>query len=137
MRWLSPKTHGILDYVASAVFVTAPILFMIDEHTSAVFGCYLIAAVLLMTSLLTRYPLGAVKLIPFRLHGTLEFVAAPLIIAYPWIAGFSEVPAARSFFVGSGAALFVLWAITDYRAADAFEQAEDRGIPRHLGTSHA
>lgn len=131
MRQLSPKLHGILDYLAAAAFATAPLLFMINERTAAVFGCYVAAATLLLVSLLTRYPLGVVRVIPFTVHGALEFVTAPLLVAYPWIAGFADIPGPRNFFIVSGAALFAIWLITDYKAADRVP-VDDRvvGPPR-------
>lgn len=134
MRLLSPKIHGILDYLAAAGFAAAPLAFMINERTAAVIGCYALAGTLLVVSLLTRYPLGVVRVIPFTVHGAIEFVTAPLMMAYPWLAGFADIPAARNFFIVSGAALFVLWLITDYRAADA---ARTRAAgPRHaMGTT--
>lgn len=118
MRHLSLATHGTLDYLASAAFAAAPLVFMLGERTPVVLGCCVASATLLLVSLLTRYPLGALPVIPFRVHGALEFVMAPLLIAYPWIAGFGDSPGPRSLFVVGGAALFVLWLNTDYRAAD-------------------
>jgi hypothetical protein len=139
MRLLSPKIHGVLDYLAVALFVSAPVVFMINERTAAVAGCYAIAATLLVVSLLTRYPLGVVRVIPFTVHGALEFVTAPLMIAYPWMAGFADLPGPRNFFIVSGAALFALWAITDYKAADAARAttAAHAGPPRPAMSGHA
>lgn len=118
MRLLSPKIHGVFDYLASIVFAVAPVLFMPDAVQAAAIACYAVAVTLLIVSLFTRYPLGAVRLIPFTIHGAIEFVVAPLLIAFPWIAGFSHLHDARLFFILAGVLLFALWLITDYRAAD-------------------
>lgn len=117
MRFLSPRIHGILDYVTVGLFAAAPLLFMTEAVPEAVGACLAVAATLLLVSMFTRYPLGALRWIPFPVHGAIEFVTAPLLVAYPWIAGFSAAPIARTFFVVAGASLFVLWALTDYRAA--------------------
>lgn len=123
MRLLSPKIHGILDYLAAALFAVAPLLFMFDPRGAAAIGCYAVAGALLVVSLLTRYPLGLVRVVPFTVHGAIEFVVAPLVIAYPWMAGFADMPGPRNFFIIGGAALFVLWMVTDYKAADATRSA--------------
>ena len=44
---------------------------------------------------------------------------ARIIVAYPWIAGFADVPTARNVYIVAGAALFLVWVVTDYRAAEA------------------
>ena len=118
MKSLSPKVHGCIDYLASAVFALAPAIFMIEGVTRAVMGCYVISGGLLLVSLMTRYPLGVVGVVPFSVHGALEIIGAPVIVAYPWIAGFDHVGPARNFYIIGGVAVFLLWLITDYRAAD-------------------
>lgn len=118
MKLLSPKVHGYIDYLASAGFALAPAIFMIEGVPRAVMGCYVIAGALLLVSLITRYPLGVVPLVPFTLHGAVELLGAPLIVAYPWIAGFKRVASARIFYIIAGVVVFLLWLITDYRAAD-------------------
>jgi hypothetical protein len=132
MRLLSPKLHGCVDYLTSAGFALAPMLFMIKGVTPAVMGCYVISAGLLLMSFVTRYPLGVVRLVPFQVHGALELLGTPVIVAYPWIAGFDHVPAARNFYVVAGLALFLLWLITDYRAAERPEElpVPDGGVPQ-------
>jgi hypothetical protein len=118
MKLLSPKVHGYIDYVASGVFALAPAMFMIEGVPPAVMGCYVISGALLLVSLMTRYPLGVVPFVPFTVHGALELLGAPVIVAYPWIAGFERVAPARDFYIVAGVAVFLLWLITDYRAAD-------------------
>lgn len=118
MKLLSPKIHGYIDYLTSAVFALAPTVFMIEGVIPAVMGCYVISAALLLVSLVTRYPLGVVRLLPFPVHGALELLGAPVIVAYPWIAGFEHAGPARDFYIITGVAIFLLWLFTDYRAAD-------------------
>ncbi len=122
MKLLSPKIHGYIDYLTSAMFALAPAIFMIEGVPAAVMGCYVIAGGLLLVSLMTRYPLGVVPLVPFTVHGALELLGAPVIVAYPWIAGFDHIGTARNFYIGAGVVVFALWLITDYRAADRPDQ---------------
>lgn len=118
MKLLSPKIHGYIDYVASGTFALAPAMFMIEGVPRAVMGCYVIAGALLLVSLLTRYPLGVVPVVPFTVHGGFELLGGPVIVAYPWIAGFEQVEPARNFYIVAGVVVFALWLLTDYRAAD-------------------
>lgn len=68
---------------------------------------------------LTAYPGGAIRIIPFTVHGTIEFITAFALIASPWALGFAGDTTARNLFVAMGAMLFVVWMVSDYRAADA------------------
>lgn len=67
--------------------------------------------------------LGVVKLIPFTVHGAIEFVIAIALVAMPWLLGFANQPAARNFYVGSGVVVFIVWLITDYKAAEFARRA--------------
>ena len=106
---LNPKVHGILDYGLALLFLLAPSLFGFSETAATV--SYIIGVVYIGTSLLTRYPLGAIKVIPFPTHGILESIMAFAWILFPWVLGFASDVAARNFFVVAGAAL------TDYTGA--------------------
>lgn len=125
MKFLSPLVHGVLDYLLGALFIAAPFLFSFVSPLAQIISLAIGASVLLL-SLLTRYPLGVLRVIPFPVHGAVEFVAALALIAMPWFAGFEGVPPARNFFVATGVALFAVWLTTDYKAAELT-------TPSHLG----
>lgn len=116
MKWISPKAHGILDMLVTAVLFAAPSLFGFGREASTI--SYIAGALYIPLILVTAYPYGIAKLVPFTLHGTLELVLSPFLVAMPWIAGFSGDLAGRNFFVAAGVALFAVWAMTDYKAAD-------------------
>jgi hypothetical protein len=117
MRFVSPRVHGVLDYLFGALFLLAP--FWFDFHSyAAQLSAFVFGGALLVMSLLTRYPLGALRVIPFPIHGGVEMVGAPLLIVLPWIARFQGESPARNFFIATGIVLLGLWATTDYRAAE-------------------
>lgn len=118
MRSLSPKAHGVLDYVGCGVLAAAALVFMAEVAPTAATLSWVIAGGVLLLGLLTRYPVGVFKLIPFRIHGVLEVIVAPLLVILPWIAHFEEAPVARTFFVLAGISLFAIWVFTDYHAAE-------------------
>ena len=130
MKILQPRTHAILDYGLAALFLLAPTLF--DFSATAATLSYVSGIAYIGASLLTKYPLGAIKLIPFPLHGVLESIMAAGWIVAPWLAGFADVPAARNFFVAAGIALLAVVSITDYRASESLGRhgAERRGPMR-------
>jgi len=75
-----------------------------------------LAVVHLLMTLFTRFPLGLVKVIPFPIHGVVELVVGVvLVFAMPRLLGASLGPPARTFFIGAGAAILAVWALTRYR----------------------
>ena len=113
VKILTPRLHGFLDYGLVLAFYLAPSLFDFPP-TASVFA-YSVGTAQLIASLLTAYPLGVLKLIPFPIHGILESLIALGVIASPWLFGFATETSARNFYVGAGVALLVVVAITDYK----------------------
>ncbi len=117
MKLISPTIHGIIDYFVVVAFALAPTVLGFAGTAATV--CYILAAVHFVMTLFTAFPLGVVKLIPFPLHGGLEFGITFALIAMPWLLGFSDVAPARNFFSVSGAAIGLVWLTTDYGSAAA------------------
>lgn len=110
MNMLSPKIHAVLDYIVVLVFLTAPRLLGLTGNAALL--SYTLTAVHLGMTLLTDFPLGAVKVLPLPLHGWIEFAVGPALLAAPWILGFTAQ--ARIFYMAAGAAIFITWCATNY-----------------------
>lgn len=115
-RVLNPRIHGYIDYVIVAVLALAPSVLGFGGIAAAL--CYILAAAQLGMSLLTAYPLGAAKIIPFPIHGGIELAAGIVALLSPWLFRFSNVPVARNFFLVAGISVVVVWGLTNYKAAE-------------------
>jgi hypothetical protein len=115
---LKPLPHGIIDYAMAGTLMAAPWLFGFSRNKKATTNAVISGAAVLGLSLMTRYPLGAVKKIPFSTHGVIETLAAVMTAAAPWTMGFAHNRSARLTHVLSGLATLGVVAVTDYRAAD-------------------
>jgi hypothetical protein len=116
MKVLNPTVHGVLDYGLALLFLVLP--GMLDFPPPAAAASYVIGSVYIVASLVTRYPLGLLKWIPFPVHGVIESLMAVSWIALPWLMGFAEHAASRNFFVAAGVGLLAVVAMTNYRAAE-------------------
>jgi len=112
LKILTPRIHGILDYVTVIAFLLAPTLFSLSGLPATI--SYLLAIVHLVLTLITAFPLGFVKAVPFKLHGVVELVVAVLLVLLPWLLNFASIPAARNFYIGAGIVIFIVWLVTDY-----------------------
>jgi hypothetical protein len=117
LKILNPTIHGALDYALALTFLFIPGVLGFPHAAavlSQIFGVIYIGA-----SLLTRYPLGALRLIPFPVHGVIESIMAVTWIVIPWIFGFGNHAPARSFFLLAGVGLLAVVFVTDYQATGA------------------
>jgi hypothetical protein len=115
---IKPTPHGVLDYAVAGTLMAAPWLFGFSDNKTARANSVISGAAVLGLSLMTRYPLGAAKLIPFPVHGVVETLAAAMTTAAPWLMGFSRNKRATSTHVAAGVATLAVVALTDYRAAE-------------------
>ena len=116
MKILSPRVHGYLDYAYVGLFLLAPTLFGFGGLAATI--CYVLAIAHAGMTLMTAFPLGIVKVIPFTVHAGIEVAMVVLLLAAPFLLGFSNIPAARNFYIAAGALLGVVWLTTDYKAAE-------------------
>ena len=116
MKVLSPRAHGVVDYSSAALFILAPTLFGFGGLPATLARTLGIGYALL--SLMTAYPLGVVRAVPFPVHVALDWVLGVFLLAAPWLLGFADNESARNFFVGMGVISVIVTALTDARRAD-------------------
>src|SRR3954454_17535986 len=68
---IDARTHGIIDYCHAAFFFGMAI-FCARRNRNAATAALATGAFILVESLLTDYPLGARKVIPFETHGRMD-----------------------------------------------------------------
>jgi len=115
---LKPLPHAVVDYAMAGTLMAAPWLFGFSDNKTATANSVISGAAVLGLSLMTHYPLGAAKVIPFPVHGVVETLAAVMNTAAPWLMGFSRHRSATSTHVAAGLATLAVVALTDYRAAE-------------------
>jgi hypothetical protein len=116
MRILSPWIHGILDLVTVAVLVLGPIALGLGGSPAAI--AYSLAAIHLLMTLITDFPMGVWKRIPFFVHGIVELIVGVALLILPSYAGYGPGSPARRFYLAMGAVILVVWALTAYRTAE-------------------
>lgn len=109
MKILTSHMHGILDYVTVLLFAVAPMLLGLNGLAATL--SYVLAAVHLLLTLVTRFPLSAAKLVPFHLHGVIELIVSIVLVVLAF-ALFDGT--ARVFYLAVGAVIFLVWALSDY-----------------------
>jgi hypothetical protein len=93
---INARTHGIIDYCHAAFFFGMAI-FCARRNRRAATAALATGTFILAESLLTDYPLGAKKVIPFEAHGRMDAGFAASSFMMPGWFGFSDTAEAQIF----------------------------------------
>lgn len=120
------RTHGIIDYCHAAFFFGMALVCRKSQPRAAV-AAALTGSFILVESLLTDYPLGAAKVIPFETHGGMDAAFAGASLMVPKLFGFDGTGAA-AIFKGNGVAESAVVAMTDWNSGRARGEESDGGF---------
>jgi hypothetical protein len=114
VRVLPAWFHAIADYAVGVLLIVVAIA--AGNGAEEVGLGVVVGATVLLVSMLTRYPLGVAKVLPFTVHSAGDYLAAALLIAGPAILGITGGIAA--FYVVMGVAVLAVSLVTNYQYSD-------------------
>jgi hypothetical protein len=95
--------HGVIEYLAAGLLVAAPFLLGFDSDAATAVS--IVAGVLVIfVAATTNGPTSLVNQVPLAVHVLLDYVLAGLLIAAPFLFGFSDETAPTAFFIALGVA---------------------------------
>ena len=110
---LPAVVHGVIEYAAGVLFIVAPFLFSFEDN-SATAASVVVGLMLLAFTATSRLPTGLVRGIPSGVHATVDVVAAVVLVALPFILGFTEEGAPTTLFIGLGVAHLLITIATRF-----------------------
>ena len=114
VRLLPAWLHAIADYAVAGTLIIAALV--VGGSNKAVAAGVVIGAVVAVVSMLTKYPLGVVKVLPFTVHSAGDYLAAALLVISPFALGFNDSDTGLSvLYVVSGIAVLAVSLITNYQ----------------------
>jgi hypothetical protein len=112
--------HGIVEYLAAILFIAAPFLF--DFQANAATAVSIVVGVLvLIVAASTHWRTGMIATISVHAHALIDYVLAGLLIASPFIFGFTDDGTATAFFIVLGIVHLLLTIATRF--------VVDEGVP--------
>ena len=115
------QLHAVLDYSYAALFSAAPELVGFSNEETAARLSRVVSGGVLLTSLLTRYELGLIRVLPFKAHLAADVAVGVLTAGAPFLFGFSRHKRARNFFVALGAFSVAAGLLTEPEEMDETE----------------
>lgn len=106
--------HGLIEYAAGVLCIIAPFLLGFDSGAATAVSIVVGVAVIAFAAS-TDMPTGIVSQLSRTLHSALDFGLAALLIASPFLFGFSEETAPTVFFIVLGLAHLLITIGTRFR----------------------
>jgi VIT1/CCC1 family predicted Fe2+/Mn2+ transporter len=109
--------HGFVEYAAAALFFVAPFLLGFDSG-AAVAASIVAGVVVLFLAATTEGPTSLINYVPLAAHVVLDYALALVLIAVPFLAGFSDETAPTAFFIAIGVLHLLVTIGTRFRSRD-------------------
>jgi hypothetical protein len=123
VRLLPAWLHAVADYAVGITLILVALL--IHASDKAVAAGVVIGAVVLVVSLLTKYPLGVIKVVPFKVHSAADYLAVVLLIASPFALSFTKSDKALTIvYIAAGIAVLAVSLITNYQYSPSQKSAK-------------
>jgi len=106
--------HGVVEYVAAVALIIAPFLLDFDSGAATALSI-VIGVVILAIAAATDGPTSLVNQIPRSAHVALDYVLVVILIAIPFLAGFSGETAPTVMFIALGVAHLLITIGTRFR----------------------
>src|ERR671929_101879 len=132
---LPRAVHGLIEYVAGALFIAAPFLFGFESGTATAVAI-VAGIVIIVVAAITAGPTSLINSVPLAVHIVLDYVLAGVLVAAPFIFGFSAEGAPTAFFIVLGVVHLLVTIATRFRPRGewvrglAFVLPEDDPIAR-------
>jgi hypothetical protein len=114
-KMIGPRVHSALDYAVAGSFLLMGALYWKRNRRAAI-GSLLCGGATAAVSLLTDYPGGARKVIPYSMHGQIDTGLIAMTAAMPRLVNIEKDREAR-FFARQAVAKTAITAMTDFERA--------------------
>jgi hypothetical protein len=121
--------HGVLEYVVGALFIAAPFLFGFNASAAPTAAAVVVGLLLLAFTATSALPTGLVRSVSLGVHVTVDFVLAVLLVALPFILGFTDEAAPTALFIVVGVLHLLVTIATRFSAGDEADDPSDPSDP--------
>jgi hypothetical protein len=115
--------HGLLEYAAGALLIVAPFLLSFDSG-AATAASIILGVLVLTVAATTEGPTSLANQLPLAVHVLLDYALVAVLIAMPFVAGFSDEAAPTAFFIALGVAHLMISLGTRFRPRRSPKAAE-------------
>lgn len=100
MKVIPTKIHGVLDYLAVATCFALPRMLNWGDRVTSFLT--VVGVIMLVATLLTRFELGLIRVLPMKVHLLLDFMTGALLAAAPFVLFPDADSTVKAILVGMG-----------------------------------
>jgi hypothetical protein len=117
--------HSLVEYIAGVALIAAPLL--LDYHSGAAKAVSIVLGVLVLFLVATTTStMSLINQVPLSMHIVFDYAIAAIMIASPFLFGFSGESTPTAVFLTGGVVWLLLSIGTRYRT----EEVPERGTPK-------
>jgi hypothetical protein len=117
--------HGLIEYAAGVLLIASSFLFGFDSGGATAVSI-VVGVLVLMLAGSTAMSTGLIKSVPVQAHVVLDYIVAAVLIAAPFIFGFTDDGTATAFFIVLGVAHLLITLATRFIREDKPRTRRDR-----------
>ena len=125
--------HAALEPVVAALFIGAPFLFGFSDLGAPTAVSIVVGVAVLVVALSTCWRLSLIKAIPVPAHLMLDLGLSALLIASPFLFGFSDQGAPTAFFIIMGVLDLVAALATRWQSSPSETYSRDDVLAERMG----
>lgn len=95
--------HGLIEYAAAVLFIAAPFIFGFEEN-AATATSVVVGVLIIFVAATTAGPTSIINSLPLSVHIVVDYALAIVLIAAPFLFGFSSETSPTVFFIALGVA---------------------------------
>jgi VIT1/CCC1 family predicted Fe2+/Mn2+ transporter len=114
---ISQTVHGAIEYAAGVLFIAAPFIFDFDDD-AATAAAIIVGVLIIFVAATTNGPTSLVDSLPVSVHIVLDYALAAVLIASPFLFGYSDESAPTVFFIALGIVHLLITVATRFSRAD-------------------
>lgn len=101
-KFITKSIHAYLDYPVALGLIAMPFILGLGATNPMAFWLSVVVGIgALVVTLLTDHQFGVVRVLPFKLHLTVDLVAGLTFLAAPFVFGFAGFEAAYYWVLGA------------------------------------
>jgi hypothetical protein len=116
--------HGVIEYAVAVLFIAAPFLFGFNSAAAPTAAALVVGLLLLAFTATSALPTGLVRSVTVGVHVTVDLVLAVLLVALPFILGFTDEAAATALFIVVGVLHLLMTIATRFSDRDAVDDPD-------------
>lgn len=102
MRFITKEIHAYLDYPVAGGLIAMPFLLGLGQSGMLAFWLSVVTGVAaLVLTLLTDHHLGMVRVLPYKLHLTVDGAVGVVFVIAPFVLGFAGLDALYYWVIGA------------------------------------